>query len=487
MQAVRFPVLLGVAFCCIAFASPASAQFSADSKWVPQGANCLVLIEGDRIFASGIAKKENWADAGKGAFEMGTSVVPPGVSRVLVATQLDLQYMQPIWTTTVLADSSGQFKLADIASSHHRTMDTVADRQAMVLPGDMFLIQLGPSTLGAMAPSNRQSLGRWIEDSEAGAARMSPYLAEAVSFADKNSDVIIAFDLQHAISRDEAVTRLKNFSALNAVDIDTLANAVSRIRGFTLGVTVRDQITAALKIDFTAGTTGLEKFSKKAIIEAIENNGVMIDDVRGWELQVQAPSVILRGSLSTAGLRQINALVSQPVQAQFRGIGSANPAAALDTTPAGCTKRYFDQLDVIFRETAEFTSKQDKNAVKPYTRWFDKYANTIDTLPSVGVDPDLLDFGARCSEAFRDISQGLLFAGANEASRNATDAVNRGAYAYYNGYGYGYRQSLSSVKKAVKAQEYGAVAVKAHETMEALRNDLGGMRRKLSGTYNINF
>lgn len=484
--------LLGLTFLMTVLAlSPLNigfAQFSKESKWIPGGANCVVLVNGERIFNSQLAQKENWQEVGQGAFERGTSVVPPQVDQMMIASQFDLAFMQPVWTVSVLTPSNPDIDVAKLAAAKNRATDTLGDQPAMLLPNDVYLVELDDKTYGAMAPADRQSTLRWIEAGKrAGQPAPAPYIAEALAFADKNSDVIIAFDLNGAIDVDSVRTRLKNSESIAAANAETAAKAIARLRGFMLGITVKDKIYAALKVDFAPGTTGLETLGKNTIIEALENNGVMIDDVRDWTFSSQGGTLMLNGTLSDVGMRQINLLVAQPVQAIFRGIGSTGTAGAkaLSDDPAVATRRYLDRIELCFKDFEEYVHQETSRSAKPYQRWFSAGADQIDMLPAANVAQAALDFGGRVSEGFRDISQLLIAADAGNSAQNSVlDAqkteATYGYYAYGYGYGYGYRRpSLSKQKAAIRAQSYAAAKTQASEIMNQLKNDLGDVRRNL--------
>lgn len=277
-----------------------------------------------------------------------------------------------------------------------------------------------------MVPSNRQALARWVDGKEAAGLSASPYLAEAVTFADKNSDVIVAFDLRDAIDADTARSRLKTSGKVQPSDIEAAAQALSKLRGVTLGITVRDTINAALKVDFAAGTNGVDKIGKEVIIGALENQGVMIDDIREWTFSHKADTLTLHGKLSDTGLRQINSIIAQPVQALFRGISSPS-SKSLDMSPAASTKRYLDKIDIYFMELEEFAKKTGGLSAKPYHRWFATYADQIDQLPGEGVDPALLEYGAKAAKGFRDIAQILVAVDAETVAEGDAAVNNRGA------------------------------------------------------------
>lgn len=448
-------------------------QFAEDAKWIPPHANCVVLVSGDRVFSSPLAEKEGWASLDKSAFERGTSVIPPEVSRLTIASQFDLSYLRPIWTVMVVKPEDDNVSLETVAEKMGTSTQMVADHKALVLPSDVYLCDLDGKVFGAMAPASHQQMSSWVSDGPKGRPSDSPYISEAISFSDRNSDVTIAFDLRNAISQDTAFSKLKDFESVPADKVETVSKAITRLRGVTLGITINEKITGALKIDFVPGTLGIETITKRTVIETLENLGIMIDDVRDWSFSTGSGTLTLGGELSDTGIRQLNYLVAQPVQGLFRGTGMHGGSASQADSPEAATKRYLDKLDLYFKEFDEFLVRHRSSRAKAYARWFSTYADQIDLLPTANVDQGLLDFGARASEGFRDIAQIMLTADAKSVSQS------RSVYGNSSSYYYGYRSGLGGQKGAYKAQNYATGVVTANEIMNDLKNDFGNVRRSL--------
>ena len=72
----------------------------------------------------------------------------------------------------------------------------------MALPNDTYIVQFGPKVLAAMGPANRQSVLRWIRETQGEAkTELSPYLQKAAGYSDNaGTEIIMAFDLDGALS-----------------------------------------------------------------------------------------------------------------------------------------------------------------------------------------------------------------------------------------------------------------------------------------------
>lgn len=347
--------------------------------------------------------------------------------------------------------------------------------------------------MGVKAPANRQAASRWIQDSESGKSRLSAYMNDALSFADRNAHIIIAFDLADAISEDDARSRLLAAEGLRASDIEGLALAASRLQGVTLGVTIRESIVGSLRIDFKPGTEGLDRVKKELIIDILSNRGLMVDDVLDWELTVEASRLVLRGPLKPAGLRQISLLINQPVRVQLTETSPGNEQAEKEISVGKATRHYIDTLTLFLNELDEFVQNPRHKHANVYARWFDKYANKLDMLSVSSIDPDMLTTGSQISAGFREVSQLLTSAEASTRSRETTERGGvywsgngyGGGYGY--GYGYGYRRTNASVKQAIRTQETAEAASQSKVYMEKLRDLLGDSRRQMSVKYPQDF
>jgi hypothetical protein len=186
-------------------------------------------------------------------------------------------------------------------------------------------------------------------------------------------------------------------------------------------------------------------------------------------------------TLSASGLRQMNMLVAQPVQAAFGGIGLT---AAKETMadPIVATRRYFDRVELCFKDLDETIRNGTSKTAKACQRWFSASADQIDMLPSRNVNQEVLELGGSVAESFREISLSLVAADASNSSQSKVlDANRSGGYYYYPyAYGYGYRRpNASKLKAAIRAQNYAAVQVQTTAIMNRVKNDLGDIRRNV--------
>src|SRR4051812_17004759 len=203
---------------------PARAQFDDLAAKVPATANALVLLDAQKLLASPLAKREGWAEKYEQTFAAGLATISPDTRRMILASQLDYEYMKPHWEL-VLADFLSERKVADIARRTKGTLDQIGDLPVVVLSDDSYCVQFAPMRLGVMSPASRQSVARWASDAVSKKEpALSPYLRGTL-VASQTSQVVVAFDLQDAIPPDVIRAKLAASSTLNGKKIDLNAAA----------------------------------------------------------------------------------------------------------------------------------------------------------------------------------------------------------------------------------------------------------------------
>src|SRR5258708_1860014 len=79
----------------------ASGDFNQLLERTPQAANCMVLINAAQIYKSPIAVRDHWQSGHENGLAVGGFVLPAGVQRLVVASELDIEYLQPSWNAAI--------------------------------------------------------------------------------------------------------------------------------------------------------------------------------------------------------------------------------------------------------------------------------------------------------------------------------------------------------------------------------------------------
>lgn len=478
----RLPLL--VLFGMLTLVGQARAQFEGIAKWVPDGANMLVLVQGKKIFDSKLSKQEGWKTDQIKAFKSGAAFISPQIERLLISAQLDLDTVQPVWKVSVFNKWGPDINIANVSEKTGGNIENINGHDAVVLPNDTYFVEVDGQTLAAMTPANRQAVGRWIMSKASPAITLSSYLNKAMSFADDNADVIVALDLEHVLDLGTITQKLKTGGFANDNDLPAVAEALTKLEGMMLGITVNDKITGALRLDFNGQASVLRPYAKNLVMEVLARRGATIDDLANWTQTESGNSIVFAGPMSETGFRQIMSLVRHSIQHDIiaQSAGEQTDAAP---DPATVSRQYFAKLQSIY---TELSGIQEGRALNTYAQFFEQYAKEVDGWSVLGVDPDLAKFGTFVSDSFRDCA-GVLrdaqFTKSNEQASNSERWGNYGIGGYY--YGYGYNWNYNSQRRAIGTQQNNAGEKAARDIMRNVSKQMSELRRGLSEKYKIDF
>lgn len=485
---IRFFFLL--AFCAAMLnvgTAEAQPDFQKSAKWVPSSANCLVMVQAEKIFDSPIAQAENWSRDRSAAFRSGASFLPPSTVRLLIASQIDFEFMESVYNVGVFEKKGKAIDIIEVSKRITGDIEKIGDKDALKLPNESYLVQIDDKTLVSMTPANRQLTSRWISSKIASETSVSPYLSEAIQFADQNAQIIVAFDLANVISEQEIAKRLSESTVVKNT-VEETAKALSTIKGLTLGVTVRDKITGSIKIDFNENPNSLLPVAKDILMAALSKNGLMIDDIKSWNVMPGDNQIRLSGPLSSEGLSQIGSLIHQPIHDDFSGAsqlaGSGEDPSANTATR---TLQYFGDVQHVL----EMIRRKDLGQLDTYSKWFSRYARQIDGISSLGVDPVMVDYGTYIANAFRDVSGGMNTANLEKNKNVAAQGFSGpGSRSWNYGYGYGTinsRRYTRNSRRSASAIGTEAGANEAKDIMREIDSETAKVSRAMSEKYQIEF
>jgi hypothetical protein len=500
---------LATAAALCAFGSTAHAQFSALARRVPNDANAIVFLDVARLMSTPLAEKEGWKANAQEAFESGLLMVPPNVDRFIASARIDFHTMEVpsnlfIFETTVDPD------IAKLATSLSGTVDNFGGRPAATLPGDYFAVKFSPTISVIGHPAERQNVASYVRRVDNNSLRMSEYLQEAQTFAQTNAPLIMALDLTDAIPREVIRAKLETTESLKGkdLDLDALADAVASVRGLTLGVSVTDAMLGSLKVDFAEDVSMLGDAAKPLLLEVLANRGLMIDEIEGWKLESNGKSIRLIGTLEESGLRRIMSLIPVPPPLHHARETAAQvpDEQAQKNLVAAASQNYFKSIDSLIQDLRR--SKRSSSTRGQTAVFYDRFADRIDRLPSLNVDPYLLDFGQYVSGSLRSAS-GTVRTGlvsGTIAAQNVPTAYDYSSWwnpigvvgpSYWGGgggvYGWGGWSATPNVQRTQNAQTVARFQAQvqgsmgANEIMAQINDALGQTRREMTQKHGVQF
>src|SRR5436190_180365 len=385
--------------------------------WIPQDINAVAVVRAAEILKSPRAVREGWQHAGSENFLGGAFTLPPDCELFLRATRFRPGPGDD-WSVALLTFSR-PVDIKRVAEQEQSSIQQVASKPAVLSRRNCFFAELGPQLLGVVSPAQRQDLARWIDSSQRKHdATLNRYLDEVL--LGQSAGITLAIDLTEMFNPDRLKARLPSMGAMigKQKDVDRVIERLMAIRGMRLDVYFDEQTTAALTVDFANKVGGDMAMMKALVLEALDDLGAGLDSFQMGEAKADGNSFRLAAKFTDEDLRRVMTLVLTPHPAQSSdALPSPPPPAATVKTPAPNTPRpaprastdnnvkYFKSVDQIRKDL----TRANRNA-KDYARtatWHDNFANKIDQLNTMAVDPDLVAYGTSVSSKLRSIGASL--------------------------------------------------------------------------------
>jgi hypothetical protein len=449
---------------------------------LPDSTNALVVADVEGL------RKALGVPPGTSLMAGDVSSLPVMAKRFVFGAHVDLGDRHHLWSIA-MAKLTGPLSIADLAKMENAQVEEVAGTAVMESPRNAFFVDLGPELLAVGTPANRQQLKHWLTRQKNNPLpALSPYLLQVAKSADANL-ITMAVDLSDCFSLTSIKRGLKTSRVLtdkSGLDSEAVAKTLAKASGIRLTVRQGDgyPLHGELAVDFTTDTDAVRNFSKSLLLEILERADLLVSDFNSWRALPKQESIGIQGPLSLNGLRKFGALIRTPAPppqaANLQTYQSLNPGAkSLDAS-----KRYFKTVKQLLADL-----QSEKGSTKRMAGWYSQFANQIDNLPMLDVDPDLLNYGATTSQMLRSMGaslQGIVTqSGQLQKEKNWVVA----SPAYYGPWGYpgnvynvttgaAYLQQESLVTQGKQARV---------ELWEKIDQETANIRRHLTEKYQTEF
>jgi hypothetical protein len=489
--------LMGAIVLAVALAGLANniaiAQYGNLIARVPSGANAIVILDVQKLLNSPLGKTQNWRGNQEKMAESGVSMVPASAQHFVLASQMDLEFMQPVWEVAV-AELSYDVSMPRVAARWGGEIDRVENRNVVQLADDSYVVEFSGSQAGIYRPANRQSVAKWLRETDVSGNRLTSYLDTALSYAvEGGTPVIMALDLTDAFSEAVISKRIEEFESLQDRQVDKakLAKALASLQGLTLAISVKDRISAAVRIDFAEDVSFVDaEVAKLVILEAFSRNGATIDEMQGWSVKVAEKRIQIGGELYRSGMQRIMSVLELPAALQQQLASESSGQPSEDAIQQTASQQYFKSISGLLDDLRG--KRNDFSSLNAVGTWLNRYADKIDKLPIVNVDPQLLDYGRFVSGSFRAAGEAIRSSGGKTRTRQLN------APSYYNYYGRwgtngaygGYYQDVKATQEdrtRIRSEERVSAATDARGIMQEVMNATAEIRQTMTQKYNANF
>ena len=461
-------------------------DFAELSKRFPENVNAVGLVDMSALNNSQLGKTLGWAQKPE------ITNLPDTVGKLAVAGRFNPATGHD-WHYGV-AELNRDVSVAEIAKKRKGTVTTVGSHQAVITPQHMAIIELGKQMVGIMTTTNRQEIKRWVDIGDAASSlTVNPYLRD---FIKETSGAQLRFALDTADLFDPQGVRRALAGLPTMADkkdqIEAIATHISNMKGVSFGMRVSDDITGTLRVDFEGDISSLTGMAPSLVKDVLQEQGLWLSDFENWKTEIRGKSIYFSGKMTEAGLRQAMTVLLSTEQS-MHSMQSETPPT---DTPATISKRYFNGVTNLIDDL----KKQMKSlrTTNEFAYWYEHTGRKIDQLPSVGVDPDLLNYGGTMSDKFRAMGascRGQTIDVNNLVSyrRSGTTASYSGGVGAAWGYGFGYATGgtwFNNNYADVAQQMSDTVAQAAKGRVQiwgSIDQYTGEIRRAMSQKYGVNF
>jgi hypothetical protein len=476
---------------------PAQDGWADLIQGAPHGANAIGLIDVGSLREQG-EKNPSTAEI----LETLKGALSDGVNRGAFVAELTPGNLEPVWEAGLVI--TNKFPTAEkLAKATGGYVDEIEGMKVVWTPKNAFLAVQGDDRVVAYRPANRKALAKLLRDKKAnGPHALSPYLQSVVKRGTVKTPVTIGLDLTDAVSPAALKQQLATLSSVagSEMSVDQIAKLMMDLEGLTFTVTADEKATATLRIDFKSSPQALAKVGKAMIIEVFGRGGAELPEMADWKLVVSGDSMMLSGRIGKFSLSHVLSLFNTPfaigTMQSYASSSDGAPDLSDSQKMALASKKYFTSVNKIVENVRGFSAQ----TLGQRGLWCDREGRKIDQLPILGVDPDMLNYGAAVSGLLR--GSGLEIRNVNMQAATMTDKsmVTAGGGGYGYGYGWGgggWGLPSAGYNAGAAARDTANLQVKSQQNLAAQGAYLEAMgkidqitpqvRRAMTQKYNIEF
>lgn len=424
------------------------------------------------------------------------STVSDRVSEAWMVAHLDAIHHVPHWEagyTRPKVKPGEQRDVKALAKDLGGYVDTVAGKQVAWTPMHSYLM---PSEHGIqfLRPANRSMLSKWL-NAHYSSVSPSKYLESQASQSEDYLSFLFAVDMEDAFSPVTLGNKLGAFESLKEIPIATSTRILSSVKGMSVLVGRRSLAECIVSFEFGSSPEPLLPVANALLDEVLNRNGTAAPEVKSWKASLAGNALKLQGAISEDTLNGLLGIFTVESHADSVARSSQQQMDLSTNATAAKTKAYFDRVNGLI----ERVRKYDAQTTGYRAKWNDQNARRIDQLDTIGVDKEMIQYGAQVAEMLRQNAMAIRGLNVRAGQEQAQAGLNSGYgyeggsyYGYYGG-GYGnvrgyYDPNTSAdYQRVIGAQARGAGFGSFKNTMAEIDQMQADIRRKMADKYKTAF
>lgn len=408
---------------------------------------------------------------------------PEGMGEVHVAADLNLKPLQPKWEIGLVTFRN--LKSAEyLAKSVKGYVDTINGKNVVWSPRQSYLIPMENNVLGIVRPTDRKLVSRWL--SKEATSGSSSYLKKHAMQSTKFLSLMMAVDLEDTWSALAIENRIENFASLKGLDVKANAKLLSTVRGIQIIVGRKNLDECIISLEFASTPSQLLPIAKDFFIEILSLTNSSVPEASKWTASVDGNSLAFRGTISVETIDQLIGIFT--LQDQAARLPATELEPIQDSTSESAlleiNKTYLAKTSNIIKRVRDYSAVNTGDRAQ----WDSQMARRIDDIPTLNVDPELIDFSVRVAQGLRGnvvaMQQSNIRVGA-AATVNGSGGPQVGYYGGSYGGGYYYNDANSTSKYQAVAQAQGNFSYR--ELISQIDAMEGEIRRKMTDKYKVQF
>lgn len=404
-------ILLCLALWSASFGRPVAADDRdvALLKLLPASSNVVAVVHADQVLGSVRGVKEDWAGRQQDRFLAGASMIPPNVTTLVQGMQVRLETSTLIAATTLMPFPEGFDLWAFADREKEATHDMIADVPAVQARHNSLYVQLPGSTLAILTPASRQEAARYIRSLATSSQAQLPtnYLTRTAQLPHQ---IVIAIDLQDVARPDHLKQEVASLETVrgNATGQQELLDLLAQLEGVRFCADVRDSTHAVLAADFRKAPGNSALQLKPLILRLVSDAGLHVNELDTATAVVEGNSLALQmNAFSDTSLRMVLSLItaSSSGAAPTSAVAKSTSPTASNAIDAKASRKYFQTISQSL-DDLQVAGRKNKGLGQSAT-WYENIARKIDKLPTSGVDPELVDYGAATSRNLKGLAASL--------------------------------------------------------------------------------
>ncbi|MBA4032557.1 MAG: hypothetical protein C0478_16945 [Planctomyces sp.] len=418
-----------LAFGLIATAFTGRASAGEPQDWLPDEANVAAWVDVATLYKSPLAVREGWEEKSRAGFVNKTTILVPGLDRLMLAAQMDFEPGLPTRQDYSIGVPSKRLTLDSLSLLTGAKMEKLSERPAVLSHDGQWVVETADGAWLSAGRGGRQALSRWLARGPVAKSSPSSLLREEYATRSPAAVIGMVVDLRDSVSSATAgrfIEALLKEERLADVNTANATGVLVSARSAKLEVTVDDAIRGKLAVNFEQSATPLAPMVKVLVPHVLRALGASPGATEDWTWRIDSHAIIGEGPLTVAEVRRILSLLKNPLE-QSSSAGNL-PATTQSPDPLQLTiaasQKYFHSVDTLLDDLQDAMKRSRDNHMTMLERSADK----LDKLPLLNVDEDLLNFGRRASSSLRYQANALRNAGLQRGVMRAAS----GADAFYS-------------------------------------------------------